>query len=261
MIQQNLVLLLPFVLGAVVGSFLNVCIYRLPEGMSIVSPPSRCPVCKRHIPFYCNIPIISYILLRGRCGQCKSPIPLQYPLVELLTGLLAAALFYRIGPDVRIIIPFVFICALVVSTFIDLRHRLILDVITLPGIVIGFAASFFMPSPGVIDSFTGIIAGGGILIAIAMGYHFLTGKDGMGGGDVKFLAMIGAFIGWKGVLFTLFTASVIGAVMGVASMILFSRSSKYALPFGPFLALGAGLYLFYGPALIEWYIRSVVQGL
>jgi len=259
--QQIIFLAIPFVFGAVVGSFLNVCIYRLPEGMSIVSPPSRCPVCKRHIPFYCNIPILSYLALRGRCGQCKSPISIQYPFVELLTGLAALALFYRYGPDVRIIIPFIFLCSLIVITFIDLRHRLILDVISLPGVVIGFGAAFFMPEPGVVDSFTGIIVGGGILMAIALGYHFITGKEGMGGGDIKFLAMIGAFLGWHGVLFTLFTASIIGAVMGIITMVLFSKNSKYALPFGPFLAVGAALYFFYGPALIEWYIRSVVQGL
>ncbi len=261
MYQENLVLLVPFVFGAVVGSFLNVCIYRLPEGMSIVSPPSRCPVCKRHIPFYSNIPVISYLLLRGRCGKCKSPISIQYPIVEVITGLAALSLFYRYGPDWRIIVPFFFLCSLIVITFIDLRHRLILDVITLPGIVLGFIASFFMPSPGVVDSFTGIVAGGGVLIGIALSYHYITGKEGMGGGDIKFLAMIGAFIGWKGVLFTLFTASVIGAVTGIIVMVLFSRSSRYALPFGPFLAAGSALYLFYGASLIDWYVRSVVHGL
>jgi len=254
-------LVLPFIFGAVVGSFLNVCIYRLPEGKSIVSPPSSCPVCKRHIPFYLNIPIISYLILRGRCGSCKSPISARYPFVEALTGLTAVALFYRYGPDIRIIIPFFFLAALIVITFIDLDKRIILNVITLPGIVIGFAASFVMPAPGVVDSLTGIVAGGGILMGIAFAYHFITGKEGMGGGDIKFLAMIGAFIGWQGVLFTLFTASIFGAVSGVIIMIIFSRDSKYALPFGPFLALGAAAYLFYGDFLIQWYIQSVVRGL
>jgi len=257
---QYLILALPFIFGAIVGSFLNVCIYRLPEGLSIVSPPSRCPVCKRYIPFYCNIPIISYLLLRGRCSRCKSPISIQYPFVEALTGLAAIALYYRYGPDVRIVIPFFFLCALIVSTFIDLKYKIILNVITFPGIVIGFIASFFMPAPGVVDSLTGIVAGGGILISIALVYHYLTGKEGMGVGDIKFLAMIGAFIGWKGVLFTLFSASIIGALSGVAVMVLFSRDSKYALPFGPFLAIGATVYFFYGGSLIEWYIRSVTQG-
>jgi len=258
--QQYPILVLSFIFGAVVGSFLNVCICRLPEGQSIVSPPSRCPVCKRYIPFYFNIPIISFLLLRGRCGKCKSPISFQYPFVEALTGLAAVALYLRYGTDVRIIIPFFFLCALIVSTFIDLKHKIILNVITFPGIIIGFIASFFMPTPGVVDSFTGIVAGGGILISIALVYHFVTGKEGMGVGDIKFLAMIGAFIGWKGVLFTLFTASIIGAVVGVAVMAIFSRDSKYALPFGPFLALGAVFYLFYGGFLIQWYIRSVIQG-
>jgi len=259
--QQYPILLLSFIFGAVVGSFLNVCIYRLPEGLSIVSPPSRCPVCKRHIPFYANIPIISFLLLRGRCGKCRSPISIQYPFIEALTGFTAVALFYRYGPDVRIIVPFFFLCALIVSTFIDLKYKIILNVITFPGIIIGFTASFFMPSPGVVDSLTGIVAGGGILISIALVYHFVTGKEGMGVGDIKFLAMIGAFIGWQGVLFTLFTASIIGALVGVATMIFFSRDSKYALPFGPFLAIGAALYFFYGNSLIEWYIRSIVHGL
>jgi len=258
--QSYPILALAFIFGSVVGSFLNVCICRLPEGLSIVSPPSRCPVCKRHIPFYANIPILSFLLLRGRCGKCKSPISIQYPFVEALTGLAAVALFYRYGPDWRIIIPFFFLCALIVSAFIDIRHKIILNVITLPGVIIGFAASFFMPLPGVVDSLTGIVLGGGILIAIALVYHFVTGKEGMGVGDIKFLAMIGAFIGWKGVVFTLFTASIVGSVAGIVVMVLFSRSSKYALPFGPFLALGGTIYFFYGASLIQWYIRSVTHG-
>lgn len=256
-----MILIVPFIFGAVVGSFLNVCIYRLPEGKSIVSPPSSCPVCKGYIPFYFNIPVIGFLLLRGRCGRCKSPISFRYPFVEALTGLAAVALFFRYGPDIRIFIPFLFLAALIVITFIDLDKKIILNVITLPGIVIGFAASFFMPAPGVVSSLTGIVAGGGILMGIAMGYHYITGKEGMGGGDIKFLAMIGAFIGWKGVLFTLFTSSILGAVAGVVVMVIFSRDTKYALPFGPFLAIGAVLYLFYGEFLIGWYIHSVVGGL
>ncbi len=257
----DIILILPFIFGAVVGSFLNVCIYRLPEGKSIVSPPSSCPVCKQFIPFYFNIPVIGFMLLRGKCAGCKSPISFRYPFVEVLTGLAAVALFYRFGPDVRILIPFLFLAALIVITFIDLDRKIILDVITLPGVVVGFIASFFMPTPGVVSSIIGIVAGGGILMGIAMGYHYITGKEGMGGGDIKFLAMIGAFIGWKGVLFTLFTSSIFGALAGVLVMVVFSRNTKYALPFGPFLAIGAVLYLFYGDALIGWYVQSVVRGL
>ncbi|GMR04798.1 MAG: A24 family peptidase [Thermodesulfobacteriota bacterium] len=249
-----IILALPFIFGAVVGSFLNVCIYRVPARISIVTPSSRCPVCKRHIPFYLNIPVLSYIVLGGKCRYCRVPISWQYPLVELLTGFSAIALFMWFWPAPEVFFYFAFLCALIVITFIDLEHRIIPDVISIPGVVIGFGASFFTAAPGPLGSLIGIVLGGAVLMSIAAAYYFITGKEGMGGGDIKLLAMIGAFVGWKGVLFTLFSASLIGAVFGVAIIVISGKGGKYALPFGPFLAAGAAVYIFYGHAIVGWYI-------
>jgi leader peptidase (prepilin peptidase)/N-methyltransferase len=254
----NIILIVPFIFGAVVGSFLNVCIHRIPLGISVVSPPSRCPECKRHVPFYLNVPIISYFIIGGKCAFCRAPLSIKYPVVEALTGFFLAALFAKFGPGVELFLYFVFVSGLIVITFIDLDLQIIPDVISLPGIVIGFVASFFLPWPGVVNSAIGIIGGGGVLLLIAQAYLKLTGTDGMGGGDVKLLAMIGAFLGWKGALLTLFAGSLIGALAGGVVILTSGKSSKHPIPFGPFLAAGALIYLFFGDALIRWYIiRSI----
>ncbi len=242
-------------IGSCIGSFLNVCIFRLPANQSVVRPPSACPSCGRPIRWYDNIPIISYIVLRGRCRSCRVSISLRYPLVEMLTGLFALTVWLHFGIHVHSIIYFLFIAALLAVTFIDLDHRIIPDVISLPGIPIGFAASFFLPQISWLESLTGILIGGGTLLIIALGYQMLTGKDGMGGGDIKLLAMIGAFIGWKGVLFTIMAASFTGTLAGIAVMLQTRKGMKLAVPFGPFLATGAILYLFLGEILIDWYIN------
>ncbi len=241
------------IIGMCIGSFLNVCIYRLPEGTSIVRPPSACPRCGTAIRWYDNIPVISYLLLRGRCRGCQATISIRYPIVELLTGLFAMITWLQFGPNPATAIYFLFIAALLVITFIDIDHRIIPDVISLPGIPIGFAASFLLPDLAWTDALIGIAAGGGILLSIAWGYHFLTGKEGMGGGDIKLLAMIGAFLGWKGVLFTVMASSFIGTVVGVIMMVRARKGMKMALPFGPFLSIGAIVYLFFGPQIIGWY--------
>lgn len=243
-----------FVFGAVVGSFLNVCIYRLPKDESVVFPPSHCPNCDYRIRWYDNIPILSYLWLRGKCRGCGAPISLQYPLVELLNGLLTLALFLRFGPSFAFLLLFLFCCAMVVVTFIDLEHQIIPDSITLPGIVIGFAASFFIPSHGWLNSLLGILAGGGSLLLVAYGYQFLTKRDGMGGGDIKLLAMMGAFFGWKAILFIVFAASLMGSVIGISIMLAQKKDSTLAIPFGPYLAGAAILYIFYGKRLIFWYL-------
>lgn len=243
-----------FFVGSCIGSFLNVCIYRIPSGLSIIRPKSACPACQTPIRWYDNIPLIGYLLLMGRCRSCKAPIAIRYPLVELLTGGFAVALWIRYGWDVQALIYFIFVAALLVVTFIDIDHRIIPDVISLPGIPIGFLASFALMQPNWIGSLLGIIIGGGSLLAIAWAYQLFTGKDGMGGGDIKLLAMIGAVIGWKGVLFTIMASSFIGTVAGLAAMLKAQKGLKMALPFGPFLAIGAILYLFFGPQLIDWYL-------
>ena len=257
---DKIFLIVPFIFGAVVGSFLNVCIYRIPLGISIVRPSSMCPECKRRIPFYYNVPIISYAVLGGRCAFCGSPFSPQYPVVEGVTGFFAAALFMRHGLTPGLFIHFAFVSSLVVITFIDLRHRIIPDVISLPGIVAGFGASFFLTPPGVMDSAIGAVLGGAVLLVITAAYYLLTGTEGMGGGDIKLLAMIGAFEGWRGVLFTLLASSFLGAFVGVGAIAFFGKSSKYAIPFGPFLAAGALLYLFYGDAVIDWYVMRAAAG-
>jgi leader peptidase (prepilin peptidase)/N-methyltransferase len=240
-------------IGMCVGSFLNVCIYRLPEGASIVRPPSACPKCGASIRWYDNIPVISYLLLRGRCRGCRAPISIRYPLVELVTGLFAVATWLQFGPHPATLIYFLFIAALLVITFIDIDHRIIPDIISLPGIPLGFAASFLLPNLDWRSSLIGIVAGGGILFSIAWGYHLIRGKEGMGGGDIKLLAMIGAFLGWKGVFFTIMASSFIGTAVGIVMMVRAGKGMKMALPFGPFLAIGAILYLYFGPQIIRWY--------
>jgi leader peptidase (prepilin peptidase) / N-methyltransferase len=250
---------MPFIFGLCIGSFLNVCIYRLPAGKSIVRPGSMCPVCNRGIAAYDNIPVISYLLLGGRCRRCKTPIPLRYPLVELITGFLALGIFIRFGLTPATLIFFVFSAALIVATFIDIDHRIIPDLITLPGIPAFFVASFFLPHSNLIEplirSVVGILAGGGSLFLVAWTYERLTGKEGMGMGDVKLLAMIGALLGWRGVLFTIFSGSSAGCLVGLLLMVKNRGGLKMAVPFGPFLSLGALLYVFWGPDLINWYLH------
>ena len=242
------------VFGMVVGSFLNVCICRMPRDESIVSPPSHCPVCSYQIRWYDNIPLLSYLFLRGKCRGCGTHISLQYPLVELLNGLLTLLLFLRFGPTLAFATLFLLCSALVVITFIDIEHQIIPDEISLPGIVVGFILSFFIPGYTWLNSLLGILLGGGSLLLVAYGYQWLTGKDGMGGGDIKLLAMMGAFLGWKSVLFIIFASSLIGSIVGVSIMLVQKKDSKQAIPFGPYLAFGAVLYIFYGKPLIRWYL-------
>lgn len=246
-----------FILGLCIGSFLNVCIYRLPIEASIVRPRSMCPQCKKPIPFFDNIPLLSYILLLGKCRNCKTAIPIRYPLVELITGLLALSLFAAYGLTYSWLIYFIFIVALVVITFIDIDHQIIPNIISLPGIPIFFIAALFLPDTTIWDSVIGILAGGGSLYLVAWGYHALTGKEGMGMGDVKLLAMIGALVGWQGVLFTIFVGSLVGCVVGIMVMIRTEKNMKLAVPFGPFLSIGAITYLFFGPELIYWYFNMM----
>ena len=252
-----LVVGLIFIFGLCIGSFLNVCIYRLPSSMSIVNPSrSICPQCKSAISFYDNIPVFSYLWLKGRCRHCQAAISLRYPLVELMTGIIAVDVFFMFGPTIAGTIYFIFISSLLVITFIDIDHKIIPDVISLPGIPIGLAASFVLPAMTFKTALLGILAGGGSLWIVAWTYSLITRKEGMGGGDIKLLAMIGAFIGWKGVVFTIFAASVAGTVLGMIVMLVKGKDLKYAIPFGPFLSIGAMSYLFFGEKVLSWYFHS-----
>ncbi len=250
-------LIFVFFFGASIGSFLNVCIHRVPLGLSIATPKSRCPSCKSQILFYDNIPIMSYLFLRGKCRRCGSRISAEYPLVEAFTAILFVALYWRFGPGAEFFVYAFFVSALMAISFIDLHIRIIPNVISIPGIAVGFLLSFVLYEPpmrALLTSASGIILGGGTLFVVATGYYYVTGKEGMGGGDVKLLAMIGAFLGWKGVIFTLMASSLIGSLIGIFLMLFRGKGGKDAIPFGPFLSLGALLYVFFGEAVVNWYL-------
>ncbi len=261
--QPVLVSVVVFIFGAMVGSFLNVCIVRLPKSESLVLPASHCPECKTPIRFYDNIPLLSYLFLRGHCRSCKTLISPRYFIVELLMAMLALVLFQRFGLSLVFFVNFLFVGALIVITFIDLDVRIVPDVISLPGIVLGLLFSVVnrlmladqlsvLPSP--LSSLLGIVIGGGSLLLVAWGYQLFTGREGMGGGDIKLLAMIGAFLGWHSVPLTLFTASVAGSIVGILLMWREGVDGQYALPFAPFLCFGALFALFFGDWLLAFYL-------
>jgi len=247
--------LISIVFGGIVGSFLNVCIFRLPKEESIIWPGSHCPHCKTPIKSYDNIPLISYVLLRGKCRQCHGSISLQYPLVEGITALSSLLLIMKFGLSVTYLIYFAFVAALIVITVIDLYHQIIPDVISLSGIGVGLLASLTVSQINFMNSLLGILCGGGSLFLVATLYQWLFKREGMGGGDVKLLAMIGAFLGWKAVIVTILLGSLVGSVTGIILMVLKGKGFKYAIPFGPFLSFGAVVALFYGESLINWYLH------
>lgn len=242
-----------FILGLLVGSFLNVCIHRLPAKESIVFPRSYCPSCKNQIPAYDNIPVISFLLLRGRCRSCKTPISWRYPAVELLNGFGYLFILHSFGPTPATLIYAVFFSSLVVITFIDLAHQIIPDVITLPGIPLSFLAASTLLPTGWLNSLAGLLLGGGLFYLIAWLSLLLLKKEGMGGGDIKLVAMIGALLGWQEVLLAIFSASVAGSVVGLLLVGTRLRGRSDPIPFGPFLVLGALIALFFGNNILDWY--------
>lgn len=239
-------------LGLLVGSFLNVVICRLPAGESIVSPPSRCPGCGHPVRPWDNIPVLSWLLLRGRCRDCREPISPRYPFVELLTGAVFAVIGARFGLGLGPAFLLVFAAAMVAVVFIDLDHQIIPDVITWPGLALGLVASFFGP-PHPAGAVLGALIGGGTLYAIGLAYERVRGIEGMGGGDVKLGLMFGAFTGWQGALFTLMSASFAGALVGAVLLARRKADGRTALPFGTFLAPAALLSLFVAPQFFRWY--------
>jgi len=245
-----------FILGAVIGSFLNVCIYRIPAGISIVTPRSRCPHCETPIRWYHNLPILSWILLKGRCAYCGAGFSMRYPLVEALNGLLFVLFFYRFGLHPVTPVCWLLVSTLVVISFIDLDLQIIPDVISLPGIPIGFLCSFAIPWVTWQESLLGILLGGGSLFAIAITYELITKKEGMGFGDVKLLAMLGAFLGWTAVFPIIFIGSILGTLVGVPLMYLNKADGRFAIPFGPFLSVGALIHIYFIQILdpfLGWY--------
>jgi leader peptidase (prepilin peptidase) / N-methyltransferase len=242
-----------FVFGAIVGSFLNVCIIRIPDKKSIVFPASHCPSCKTPIAFYDNIPLLSYILLAGRCRHCRTLISFQYFYVELLTPVITIILYLSFGLSPAFALAALFCYVLLIITVIDFQHQIIPNSISIPGIPLFLLSSPFLPWTNLKNSLIGIILGGGILYLIAQAYYLLRREEGMGGGDIKLLAMIGAFLGWRGALISLMIGAFAGTLAGIAMILIRSKNLRYALPFGPFLSLGAFCALLWGDALIYWY--------
>lgn len=253
--------LLAAVFGACVGSFLNVCIVRIPRGKSVIWPPSHCPSCEHRISWWENIPLVSYIILRGKCRQCGERISIQYFLVELITALLSIAVWWYLH-ELRLYLAYflLFVSPLIVIAFIDLEHRIIPDIISLPGIITGLVLNMVFAGKygyydAALDSIAGIIIGGGFLFIVATVYEKLKKAEGMGGGDVKLAAMLGAFFGWRASIFMLLVSSVLGSFVGVILILVMKKDYKYAIPFGPFLVSAAFLYFFFGERLVRWYLN------
>ena len=237
------------VVGLLVGSFLNVVIARLPEGRSLWAPRSACPGCRTTIAWYDNVPLLSFLLLRGRCRHCAMPIPWRYPAVEAVTGIAFALAWAVLGPTLGFLAGAMLLALLIAVTGIDLRHQIIPDVITLPGIGLGVVAAWLTARVSLVESLLGVLVGGGIFLLI-----ILLSGGGMGGGDMKLGAMLGAFLGWKLALVAVLLAVLSGGLVAVALLLLRRRGRKEAIPFGPYLALGGAVALLWGDGLLAWYL-------
>lgn len=260
--------------GACVGSFLNVCIYRIPRDESVVTPRSHCPHCNTSIPWYLNIPVFSWLCLRGKCATCKGPISFRYTLVELLTALLFLVVFLKWADPATLAMPFLlhpgmipvywlFLSGLVLGTFVDFEHFIIPDSVTIGGMAAGMILSGLVPSMhgtdlwwlGLLRAGVGLATGFGLLLAVAWIGELIFKKEAMGFGDVKLMGAIGAFLGWQAVLFTLFAASLLGSVCGLLMIACGGVKLQSRIPFGPYLAAGAMVWLFWGPAILAAYIN------
>lgn len=263
-----------FILGAIVGSFLNVCIVRMPDEKSVVYPPSHCPYCKKSIRWQDNVPLLSYLFLLGRCRFCKTKISFRYFFVELLTAVTFVLFYLYFGLNILLIPYLAMVCGFIVAVFVDFKHRIIPDEVSVGGVIVGLILSFFIPSLHGISngenfnifihfqslgmSFLGVLAGGGLIYGMGLLGDFLFKKESMGGGDVKFLAMVGAFLGWELAILTFFIAPLFGAVYGIVEKI---RKNDSTIAYGPFLALGALISLFWGDWIIHWILGGYLYGL
>lgn len=239
--------------GALIGSFLNVCIYRLPRHESIVWPGSHCPSCSRPIAWYDNIPLVSYLFLLGRCRHCKAPIPFRYPVVEALNVIGYIGLLWFFGPSWPAVAYGLLYSALLVVAGTDLSHKIIPNVVTLPGIVVGLISAATILPLGLVNGLIGLLVGGGVLWVLAWASPYLFGKEGMGGGDIKLLAMIGAFLGWKPALMAIMVGSFLGSLVGITLIAARVIKREDYIPFGPFLVCGAVVAMFFGQSLLDWY--------
>ncbi len=271
-----------FLFGLCIGSFLNVCILRIPsaEGLSIVRPPSHCPKCKTPIKAYDNIPVISFLLLRGKCRACRAAISPMYPAVELLTGAMFVACLLEFGLSIEAAKWASFAAILIILVCTDILQRILPDVVNFTGIAAGLVWSLFtapvdtaaarlclwlfefpppQPALNLADALLGAAAGSGLLWLVAEGYFRLRGREGMGLGDVKMMAMVGAFLGPQRALLTILAGSLLGSLLGGLFILLRRKGTEYELPFGTFLGVAALLVLFQGRPLLDWYLR--VSGL
>ncbi len=247
--------LLAALFGLIWGSFVNVLIYRLPLGRSFVFPASACPSCKKPVAPYDNIPVLSYLWLWGRCRHCRAEISIRYPLVELMVAAGSLAAYHRHGFGTEYGVEFGFVASMVALVFIDYDHRILPNVITIPGAIIGLLLAFVREPVTPIEALIGAALGAGLLFGVAEVYFRLRKVEGLGMGDVKMMAMVGAFLGWKGVLLTLLVGSFLGSLVGLALMATQGKTLKTALPFGTFLGLAATATLFAGSPLLDWYFN------
>lgn len=250
-----------FLLGALFGSFGNVLILRLPLGQNVALPRSRCPQCQAQIAWYDNIPMVSWMILRGRCRACKNPISFRYWFVEFLTAVLFALSFWKFGWSWTFLEVLLFVFGLVVVTFIDFDHFLLPDVFTLSGIVIGLIGAAINPQRSFLDACLGVLFGGGFLWALAYFYYLVRKEEGLGGGDIKLLAWIGAVLGWEAVPFVIVVSSFSGSIVGLLIAYRQKKGMKTMIPFGPYLAFGAVLYVFAGESLARAYVNWLFPSL
>ena len=251
-----------FILGACVGSFLNVCIYRLPKNESIVNPPSHCPKCNKLIAWYDNIPFISYIILGAKCRHCKTRITFRYFLVELLTAIVFAALYGQFGLTAKCFIMLILSGAMIVSTFIDFEYQIIPDEITLGGAAVGLILSVVFPGIhgqnnfifGGLYSIFGILAGGMSIYLMGAAGQMIFRKEAMGGGDVKYMSMIGAFLGWKMVLLTFFLAPFFGSIVGIIAKLKYKQD---IIPYGPYLSIAAFVSTIWGERILDYFFFRI----
>lgn len=250
-----------FIFGALLGSFANVVIYRLPKNESIVLPRSHCYACKKTISWYDNIPIFSWFILRGKCRACGAKYSFRYAFVELLMASVFLALFLKVGLSWLLLEYLIFTFALIISCFIDLDHMILPDVFTLSGIVFGLFGAALNPEREFMPALWGVILGGGSLWFVAIIYSALRKQEGMGGGDIKLLGWIGAILGWTSVPFVIIASSLVGSLLGLIIMARSKKGLAHAIPFGPYLAFGAFLYIFFGKELSEIYIHFFIPSL
>ncbi|MGE3540977.1 MAG: A24 family peptidase [Candidatus Tectimicrobiota bacterium] len=242
-----------FVAGLLFGSFANVCIHRIPRRLSVVAPASHCPYCQQKLRPWHNLPVLSYLCLGGRCATCKISISPRYPLIELANALLYVWLYIHFSFSPEWFVFAGLTTALLIVSCIDLSYTIIPDIITFPGIVIGAGVSTFYTSVGLSNAFLGILLGGGLFLGVAVLSVILLGREGMGGGDIKLIAMIGAFLGWQAVLLTIFLGAAFGAAIGLVLMVIGQKTRRDPVPFGPFLALAAVVTMVWGEELLRWY--------